>query len=134
MMTKGELKTLVSEGNARQAIQSLLVSAQALGDNELLNLVTIQSSRQEQAERTKLLNTTHPDEVRREFANVEVALLSIVDQLTEEGRLKPNAVIAGNPPAPKGNTSSIGDQNKNTVVLQEKDINTGGGDFTINMS
>jgi hypothetical protein len=33
-----------------------------------------------------------------------------------------------------GNTSTIGDQNKNTVVLQEKDINTGGGDFTINMS
>lgn len=33
-----------------------------------------------------------------------------------------------------GNTSTIGDQNKNTIVLQEKDINTGGGDFTINMS
>ena len=33
-----------------------------------------------------------------------------------------------------GNTSAIGDQNKNTGVLQEKDINTGGGDFTINMS
>ncbi len=137
MPTKDELKTLVSEGNARQAIQALLESAKALADNELMNHVTMLSSRLEQAERAKMLKTAHPDEVQRELAQVEVALLSIVDQLTDEGRLKAHAVVAGTSAAatpPAGNTSTIGDQNKNTVVLQEKDINTGGGDFTINMS
>lgn len=138
MPTKDELKTLVSEGNARQAIQALLESAKALADNELMNHATMLSSRLEQAERARMLKTAHPDEVQRELAQVEVALLSIVDQLTDEGRLKAHAVVAGTAAAaataPAGNTSTIGDQNKNTVVLQEKDINTGGGDFTINMS
>lgn len=137
MPTKDELKTLVSEGNARQTIQAMLESAKNLGDNELTNHVTLLSSRLEQAERARMLKTAHPDEVQRELAQVEVALLSIIDQLTDEGRLKAHAVVAGTSAAttpPAGNTSTIGDQNKNTVVLQEKDINTGGGDFTINMS
>lgn len=78
----------------------------------------------------KLKDLNHFDSSFQDFNDLWVQFNKELDRLEVAGfeEFKKESMN------PAGNTSTIGDQNKNTVVLQEKDINTGGGDFNINMS
>ena len=62
MLSKQALKDLISEGKTKQAIQVLLEAAKSLGDHYLLNDITHQSARFEQAKREEMLGITDRDD------------------------------------------------------------------------
>lgn len=103
LLTKDELKRLISANETRQAIQSLLEAARTLDDQRLLNDVIHQSSRLEQAKKEEMLGTSDPDDVRRQLARIHHALLEIIDRMPKE----PAPAASGKPAASAGNPPPV---------------------------
>lgn len=121
MFTKADLKQLLADGKIKQTIKAMLEIARSMGDNELLNDVTLQSGRFEQAEREKIQGVTDPNDLRRQLAQINHALLSLIDEL-------PQDVPITTAPPPTATGTGIGTSTTTVTGIGGTPIYTGTGD------
>ncbi|MBK8567800.1 MAG: hypothetical protein IPN76_31900 [Saprospiraceae bacterium] len=81
MPSKAALKELISQGNTKLAIQAMLDTTKLHSDGELHNAIVQISNRYEKMKREEMLGITDRDDLNRESANINLALLGFIDQL-----------------------------------------------------
>ena len=80
-MTSSELKQLIAENQTKKAIQRLLEATGKLGDTELQNEVIQQSSKYNDYLKEKAAGTKSQEHFDIQKANIDAALMYIVDKL-----------------------------------------------------
>ncbi len=80
---KDSLRDLIASGKTETAIQQLLKHTDELGEKDLHQEALLQSARFEEYRKSKRLGVTSNDQQNRSLAQINQAILSIIDLLPE---------------------------------------------------